>query len=52
MAVSALKIRIRDLVIPFRKSATGTPVLWRMVRIWLTVAVGLACFRSAHAPAT
>ena len=37
---------------PPRASAIGTPVVCRAARIWSTVALGAACFNTAHAPAT
>ena len=51
-AASASNTRILGLVTPLMDSVTGSPVETRASRIWSTVAVGAACFRTAHAPAT
>src|SRR4030095_11189129 len=48
----ASNTRIRDLVKPFRGSVMRTPVFCSAVSTSVTVADGLACFSTAHVPAT
>ena len=52
--LSARSTWILGLVVPVpaRGSVIGSPVLVRAWRIASTLAVGAACFRMAHAPAT
>lgn len=51
-ALSALKILIRGVVMPFRASVIGRPVARRVFSTTGTVAAGDNCFRMAQAPAT
>src|SRR5262249_59394918 len=48
---SASRIRIRDIVTPFRGSTIGSPVVCRASSTADTVAAGELCFKISQAPA-